>query len=95
MLLYILLSLSLSLFLSLSPSLPLPHLSPFHCPFLSFLKNPAVHRSIKPQILSTIGDIALSIGANFKAYLNIVFQILKQAAHLDVTVIKVCAVMWY
>ncbi|CAI8026073.1 Importin subunit beta-1, partial [Geodia barretti] len=52
------------------------------------LSNAAVHRSIKPQILSTIGDVALSIGSGFKVYLTIVFQILKEAAQLNVTINK-------
>jgi importin subunit beta-1 len=52
------------------------------------LSNAAVHRTIKPQILSTIGDVALSIGSDFKVYLTIVFQILKEAAQLNVTINK-------
>ena len=52
-------------------------------------KNAAVHRSIKPQILSTIGDVALSIGIEFEVYLQLVFQILKEAAQLNITFNKV------
>jgi len=39
---------------------------------------------VKPCILSTIGDIALAIGAEFKNYLDIVFHILQQAAQTQV-----------
>ena len=49
----------------------------------------AVHRSIKPQILSTVGDVALAVGINFQSYLSVVFQILKEAAQLNITVDKV------
>lgn len=52
------------------------------------LSNAAVHRTIKPQILSTVGDVALSIGINFQTYLPVVFQILREAAQLNVTVDK-------
>ena len=55
------------------------------------LKNAAVHRGIKPQILSTIGDVALSVGSNFTKYLPVVFQILQEAAQLNVTFNKVCS----
>lgn len=51
------------------------------------LKNlalPALHRNIKPQILSAFGDIALGIGPDFKKYLAIVLQILHQASQLQV-----------
>jgi importin subunit beta-1 len=48
------------------------------------LSNASVHRSIKPPILSTIGDIALAIGSQFKTYLNPVLAILEQASSTPV-----------
>ena len=67
-------------------SLLLPHLLslPPHFPFPPPLQDASVHRSVKPCILSTIGDIALAIGAEFKNYLDIVFHILQQAAQTQV-----------
>ncbi|XP_019853838.1 PREDICTED: importin subunit beta-1 isoform X2 [Amphimedon queenslandica] len=44
------------------------------------LSNPTVHRSIKPPILSTIGDIALAIGSQFMIYCAPVLGILEQAS---------------
>lgn len=37
---------------------------------------------MKPPILSTIGDVALAIGPEFKNYLNFVCQILQQASQM-------------
>ena len=45
-------------------------------------QNAEVHRSVKPPILSTIGDIALAIGPEFKNYLGFVCQILQQASQM-------------
>lgn len=39
---------------------------------------------MKPQILSVFGDIALSIGSEFKKYLDIVLQTLVQASQAQV-----------
>lgn len=51
---------------------------------LENLSLPALHRSIKPQILSVFGDMALGIGPDFKKYLMVVLQMLQQASTLQV-----------
>lgn len=51
---------------------------------LENLSNPTIHRSVKPQILSVFGDMALSIGQEFKKYLNIVLQMLSHATQVHV-----------
>lgn len=51
---------------------------------LENLSIPTVHRSVKPQILSVFGDMALGIGPEFKKYLPIVLQMLSEASQLQV-----------
>jgi importin subunit beta-1 len=43
-----------------------------------------VHRSIKPQILSAFGDVALVLGDAYEKYLDTVKRMLQQAMHLSV-----------
>lgn len=49
------------------------------------LSREDVNRTIKPQILSGFGDIALVIGEAFEKYLEPVLRVLKQAMGLSVT----------
>jgi len=51
---------------------------------LSNLGDNSVHRTVKPQILSVFGDIALAVGPEFRKYLEHVLQTLMQASQAQV-----------
>jgi importin subunit beta-1 len=51
---------------------------------LANLQSDAVHRNIKPQILSAFGDVALAIGDKFEAYLSHCLTMLASAQALSV-----------
>ncbi|XP_076241578.1 importin subunit beta Fs(2)Ket isoform X3 [Calliopsis andreniformis] len=62
----------------------LPYCDEIMTLLLENLGNNTVHRSVKPQIFSVFGDIALSIGPEFKKYLDVVLRTLAQASQAEV-----------
>ncbi|KAG7188845.1 hypothetical protein KM043_008451 [Ampulex compressa] len=62
----------------------LPYCDEIMTLLLENLGNNTVHRTVKPQIFSVFGDIALSIGPEFKKYLDVVLQTLAQASQANV-----------
>ena len=47
---------------------------------LQSLQNQSLHRSVKPPVLSSFGDIALAIGGQFEPYLQVSLMMLFQAS---------------
>lgn len=64
--------------------LMLPYCDEIMTMLMQNLSNGALHRSVKPQILSVFGDIALSIGPDFQKYLPAVLQMLMHASQVQV-----------
>lgn len=62
----------------------LPYCDEIMMLLLENLGNVGVHRSVKPQILSVFGDIALAVGPYFKNYLEVVLTTLQQATQAQV-----------
>lgn len=62
----------------------LPYCDEIMMVLLENLGNVSVHRSVKPQILSVFGDIALAVGPYFKNYLEVVLTTLQQASQAQV-----------
>lgn len=50
---------------------------------LSNLQNQAVERSVKPHIISCIGDMALAVGGMFDRYLPYVMMLLVSASQVS------------
>jgi importin subunit beta-1 len=48
------------------------------------LSDSSVHRTVKPQILSIFGDLALAVGPSFVKYLDLVMTTLMQASQAQV-----------
>ena len=46
---------------------------------IDILRSPVIHRSVKPNAIAAIGEIALAIGPNFVPFLQTTMEILSQA----------------
>eukprot|EP01137_Pigoraptor_chileana_P000085 Opistho-2@35669 len=62
----------------------LPYCDDFMGTLLEILKDPKVHRTVKPLVFSAFGDIAMAIGPEFRRYLQVVFDPLSQVAGLKI-----------
>lgn len=62
----------------------LPYCDDIMSVLITNLGREDVHRTIKPQILSAFGDIAMVIDDKFEKYLDAVLRVLKQAMSLSI-----------
>uniref|UniRef100_A0A2M4A3T7 Putative karyopherin importin beta 1 n=1 Tax=Anopheles triannulatus TaxID=58253 RepID=A0A2M4A3T7_9DIPT len=62
----------------------LPYCDEIMTLLLQNLSNPSLHRSVKPQILTVFGDMALGIGPDFKNYLSVVLPMLAAATQVQI-----------
>lgn len=46
---------------------------------VDLLRSPVVNRAVKPNVITTIGEVALALGSGFVPYLDTTMQILSQA----------------
>ncbi|KAG0197142.1 karyopherin beta [Mortierella sp. GBA30] len=60
-----------------------PYCTEFMRTLLQNLQSPALHRSVKPAILSCFGDIALAIEGQFANYLDVTMGVLAQACNIQ------------
>lgn len=56
-----------------------PHAERLMVSLVDILRSPVVHRQVKPNAITTIGEIALAVGSAFGPYLETVMGILSQA----------------
>ncbi|XP_037942599.1 importin subunit beta-like [Teleopsis dalmanni] len=61
----------------------LPYCDELMTALISLLHEPLLDCSITPQILSTIGDVAIAVGRDFLKYLNTVLDVLRSATCLQ------------
>ncbi len=61
-----------------------PHCNTIMTALVQSLQNPALHRSVKPPVLSCFGDIAMALEAGFEPYLNVSLMMLMQASQTQV-----------
>ncbi|KAI9314920.1 armadillo-type protein [Dichotomocladium elegans] len=59
-----------------------PYCDAFMQLLVSNLQSPVLHRTVKPNILSCFGDVALAIGDKFEPYLEVVMMVLQQAGSM-------------
>lgn len=60
---------------------------------IDILRSPVIHRSVKPNAIAAMGEVALAIGPNFVPFLQTIMEILSQAGSMsaqanDVTLIE-------
>lgn len=61
----------------------LPYCDEFMQLLLQNLQNPQVERTVKPQIISCIGDVAMAIGVAFERYLPFVMMLFVGASRMQ------------